>query len=190
VPQQQQVPLQQVQPSQQRRGPENVQQRIPQQQERGGYQQNRGGYQQNRGGYPQRSQQQAQSWQQQRGWLHGGGWQGGHENWRDNRAHVWRNEHRTWVQRGGYGGFFIPQDRFSLYFGSSHFFRIHTRPSLYLGYPSFQYGGYSFLLLDPWPEDWSDNWYDSDDLYIDYDDGYYLFNRRYPGEALAITIVT
>jgi len=59
-----------------------------------------------------------------------------------------------------------------------------------MGYPRFDYGGYSFLLLDPWPEYWSDNWYDSDDLYIDYGgDGYYLYNRRYPDVRLAVTIL-
>ena len=59
---------------------------------------------------------------------------------------------------------------------------------MYMGYPQFQYGGYSFLLLDPWPEYWSDNWYNADDLYIDYDDGYYLYNRSYPDVRLAITV--
>jgi hypothetical protein len=60
---------------------------------------------------------------------------------------------------------------------------------MYLGYPRFEYGGYSFLLVDPWPEYWSDNWYASDDLYVDYDnDGYYLFDRNYPQVRLAVTI--
>jgi hypothetical protein len=57
-----------------------------------------------------------------------------------------------------------------------------------MGYPRFEYGGYAFLLVDPYPEYWADNWYDSDDLYIDYDDGYYLYNRGYPQVRLAITI--
>jgi len=59
---------------------------------------------------------------------------------------------------------------------------------MYLGYPQFAYGGFSFLMVDPSPGDWSTNWYASDDVYIDYDDGYYLYNRRYPQERLAITI--
>jgi hypothetical protein len=59
---------------------------------------------------------------------------------------------------------------------------------MYLGYPRFEYSGYSFLLVDPWPEYWSDNWYDADDLYIDYDDGYYLYNRSYPQVRLAVMI--
>jgi hypothetical protein len=59
---------------------------------------------------------------------------------------------------------------------------------MYLGYPRFEYSGFSFLLVDPWPEYWSENWYDSDDLYVDDDDGYYLHKRRYPEVRLAITI--
>ena len=59
------------------------------------------------------------------------------------------------------------------------------------GYPRFTYGGYSFLLVDPWPEYWADNWYATDDVYIaydDYDNGYYLYNRRYPAIRLAISV--
>ena len=59
---------------------------------------------------------------------------------------------------------------------------------MYMGYPRFRYGGYSFLLLDPWPEYWSDDWYATDDVYVDYDDGYYLYNRRYPDVRLTISI--
>lgn len=63
---------------------------------------------------------------------------------------------------------------------------------MYLGYPRFEYQGTSFLLLDPWPANWSQNWYSADDLYIDYDDydqGYYLYNRDYPQQRLAIAIL-
>jgi hypothetical protein len=61
-----------------------------------------------------------------------------------------------------------------------------------MGYPRFDYNGFAFLIVDPWPEYWSDNWYDSDDVYVDYDyddSGYYLYNRRYPGVRLAVTVV-
>jgi hypothetical protein len=57
------------------------------------------------------------------------------------------------------------------------------------GYRRFQYGGYTFMMVDPWPEDWAQNWYATDDVYIGYHDGYYLYNRRYPDEAIAITVV-
>ena len=60
---------------------------------------------------------------------------------------------------------------------------------LFGGYPRFQYNGYWFSLLDPWPEYWSDDWYDNDDVYIDYyNDGYYLFNRRHPGVGIAVSV--
>jgi len=56
------------------------------------------------------------------------------------------------------------------------------------GHRRFQYGGYWFALVDPWPEYWSNDWYDSDDVYVDYyGDGYYLYNRRYPGDRIAIS---
>jgi hypothetical protein len=60
---------------------------------------------------------------------------------------------------------------------------------MYLGYPRFSYGGFSFLMVDPWPGDWPENWYTDDDVYVDYDDGYYLVNRQFPQERVAITIV-
>lgn len=137
---------------------------------------------------PQRTQQQARSWQQQKGWTQGGG-SVGHATFAQDRSQNWSSDHRTWAQRGGYGGYYIPQATFSLSFGSRHFFRLGGMPSMYMGYPRFSDGGFSFLILDPWPGDWAANWYSNDDVYVDYDNGYYLCNRTYPGERLAITIV-
>jgi flagellar motor protein MotB len=110
--------------------------------------------------------------------------------WQQHRASSWQADHRTWQQRGGYNGYRIPQDHFSGYFGSGHGFRIYSLPLIIVGgYPRFQYGGYWFSLIDPWPEDWSADWYQSDDVYIDYsNDGYYLYNRRHPGVGLAISV--
>jgi hypothetical protein len=35
----------------------------------------------------------------------------------------------------------------------------------------------------------ADDWYDNDDVYIVYaDGGYYMFNRRYPGDRIAISV--
>jgi hypothetical protein len=137
---------------------------------------------------PHRTEREAAAWQKQQGWLRPGAWKG-RGTWQQNRAQHWTIEHRTWVQRGGYGGYYIPHDRFVVHFGPQHWFRIRTRPVIYMGYPRFSYSGFSFLLVDPWPETWAETWYDSDDVYIDYDDGYYLYNRRHPGIALAITVV-
>jgi hypothetical protein len=108
--------------------------------------------------------------------------------WQRHRARNWQAEHRTWQQRGGYTGYRIPQVRYRRYFGRSHRFRIYTLPMLMFGeYPRFQYGGYWFSLVDPWPQYWSDNWYENDEVYIDYSgDGYYLYNRRYPRDRIAI----
>jgi hypothetical protein len=110
--------------------------------------------------------------------------------WQEHRAQNWQSEHRTWQQRGGYNGYRIPDDRYRGNFGPSHFFRVDRYPmEVYGGYPRFQYGGFWFGFVDPWPERWSDNWYDNDDVYIDYsDDGYYLFNRRYPGDRIAVMV--
>ncbi len=55
------------------------------------------------------------------------------------------------------------------------------------GYPRFQYDGYWISTVDP--EYWGDDWYDTDDVYVNYvDNGYYLYNRSYPGPGIAINI--
>lgn len=135
-----------------------------------------------------RTRQQAQTWQKQSGWRQDGAWQG-NTSWQQDRSSNWQADHRTWAQRGGYGGYYIPQASFSLHFGIGNWFRIQNQPIIVGGYPRFQYGGYSFLMVDPWPSDWAQNWYSADDVYVGYDNGYYLYNRQYPGEPIAITVV-
>jgi hypothetical protein len=110
--------------------------------------------------------------------------------WQQHRSQRWDSDHRTWQQRGGYRGYRIPDDRFRGYFGADHGFRIYGLPFLVVGgYPRFQYEGYWFSLVDPWPEYWGNDWYDNDDVYITYvDNGYYLYNRRYPDVGVAISI--
>jgi hypothetical protein len=106
------------------------------------------------------------------------------------RASSWNNDHRTWSQRGGYNGYRVPQDRFRLYFGSNHYFRIYGLPMVFVGgYPRFQYDGYWVTFVDPWPETWPEGWYETDDVYLDYtDDGYYVYDRVRPGPGIAVTI--
>jgi hypothetical protein len=163
--------------------PNPVQRRqVPQQQQRQQQQQ------------AQRNRQQAMEWQQRRGWARqGGAWQA-RNNWQQARAQRWSNDHRSWAQRGGYGGWFIPQDRYNTYFGPQRYFRIRQQPVMYMGYPRFDYQGVSFLLVDPYPEFWPENWYETDDVYVDYDPdgydaGYYMYNRRDPSFRLSISIV-
>ena len=125
--------------------------------------------------HPERTQDQQRVWQ---------------STWQEHRARSWQSDHRSWQQRGGYNGYRIPEDRYRGYFGPQHWFRISGQPfAVYGGYPRFQYEGYWITLLDPWPEYWSNDWYDNDDVYVDYrNDGYYMYNRRYPGAGIAISI--
>jgi hypothetical protein len=106
------------------------------------------------------------------------------------RAGSWQNEHQSWSQRGGYNGYRIPDNRFKQYFGRNHFFRISGLPLVFVGgMPRFQYDGYWVTLMDPWPETWGPNWYETDDVYLDYTgDGYYLYDRLYPGFPIAVTV--
>lgn len=178
--QQQQRRQTQKQPAQQRQQQaqrQRVQQRQ-QQQARNAQQQ-----QQRRGqlGRPQQARPQPQQRQEAR--QQQSAWQG-------RRAHNWQSEHRTWRERGGYRGYRIPSDRYDGYFGPNHFFRIYSYPVMVVGgYPRFQYDGFWFSLVDPWPQSWSNNWYENDDVYIVYSGGgYYLYNRSYPGYAIAVNV--
>jgi hypothetical protein len=113
-----------------------------------------------------------------------------HAGFAQSRARSWDNDHRSWAQRGGYHGYRIPDDRFRLYFGSNHYFRLNGLPMLFVGgYPRFQYDGYGVTFVDPWPEAWPATWYQTDDVYLDYtNDGYYLYNRMRPGPGIAVTL--
>ena len=106
------------------------------------------------------------------------------------RASSWNTDHKSWRDRGGYNGYRIQDNRFSLYFGRDHYFRIGGLPILFVGgFPRFQYDGYWITFVDPWPENWPPDWYLNDDIYLDYtDDGYYLYDRNYPGLGIAVTV--
>jgi hypothetical protein len=110
--------------------------------------------------------------------------------WQEHRSQRWESDHRNWQQRGGYNGYRIPDDRYRGYFGQDHGFRIYGLPFLVVGgYPRFQYEGYWISLVDPWPEYWGNDWYDNDDVFVTYaNNGYYLYNRRYPNVGIAISI--
>jgi len=79
----------------------------------------------------------------------------------------------------------IPDDRFHSNFGNAHRFHIGT-PVMVGGYSRFQYGGYWFGFVQPWPADW----FYTDDVYVDYiDGGYYLYNPYYPDTRVSINVV-
>jgi hypothetical protein len=112
-------------------------------------------------------------------------------SWRSHRARDFSREHRNWGARGGYHGYRIPSSFFRSHFGRSHYFRVRSLPFVVVGgRPSFQYDGYWFDIVDPYPEYWGDDWWDTDEVYVDYvNDGYYMFNRRFPDRpGIAISI--
>lgn len=78
----------------------------------------------------------------------------------------------------------IPDDKFKAHFGRGHTFK--AQGVIVQGQTQFQYGGYSFTLVDPWPVGWGYG----DDCYIDYIDGeYFLFDLLHPGVRIAIIVV-
>lgn len=110
--------------------------------------------------------------------------------WQQHESRNWQSDHRTWQQRGGYNGYRIPDNRYNGYFGSGHAFVIYSQPCMVVGgFPRFQYGGYWFSLVDPWPSYWASNWYETQDVYIVYaNNGYYMYNQRYPDIGMAISV--
>jgi cytoskeletal protein RodZ len=80
----------------------------------------------------------------------------------------------------------IPDEKFRASFGRQHTFHVQRERVINVAQPVVVYGGYSFQLVDSWPAQWAFD----DDCYIDYvDDGYYLFNPRYPGFRVAVIVV-
>src|SRR5271166_6324435 len=95
-----------------------------------------------------------------------------------------RSEERAQGARPAGKGGHIPDDRFRSHFGRGHHFR--AQGVIVQGQPQFQYGGYTFELVDAWPADWAY----TDDCYIDYIDGeYFLFDLLHPGVRIAIVVV-
>jgi len=110
--------------------------------------------------------------------------------WHGQRARHWQSEHRDWQERGGYEGYRIPEARYRSGFGPRHAFRLRRQPVAIIGgFINFQFGGFGFSILDPLPEYWSEDWYDSDDVYIDdVGGGYYLRSRRHPQDHVSLSI--
>jgi hypothetical protein len=85
------------------------------------------------------------------------------------------------AKQGGH----IPDDKFRANFGRSHTVVIH-QPVVVEGQPRFQFGGYWFAMVDPWPVGWAY----TDNCYIDYVNGeYVLFDLLHPGVSIVVTVV-
>jgi len=83
----------------------------------------------------------------------------------------------------GNGGGRIPDDRFRANFGQDHRFRVSQAD--YSRDRRFQYGGYWFGFVDPWPSNWL---YTQDVFVIEIDGVYYLCNPMYPGVNIALNL--
>ena len=81
----------------------------------------------------------------------------------------------------GNGGGRIPEDRYKANFGRDHRFRVTE--SNYRD-RRFQYGGYSFGLVDAWPSNWL---YTQDVFVVEINGVYYLCNASYPGVNIALS---
>lgn len=90
-------------------------------------------------------------------------------------------QHRDDAKRAGR----IPDDKFRAHFGREHTFHV-GHPVIVEGRPRFQYGGYSFIIAEPWPAGWG---YDDEVYVMDIDGVYYLVNVRHPETRLALTVV-
>ena len=75
----------------------------------------------------------------------------------------------------------IPDDRFRANFGREHTFRVSQGD--YRDH-RFQYGGYWFGFVDPWPANWL---YTQDVFVVEIDGVYYLCNPVYPGVNIALS---
>jgi type IV secretory pathway VirB10-like protein len=97
------------------------------------------------------------------------------------QAHA-QQSHPADGNRGSYAHGRISDDHYAASFGSGH--RFHISQSDYQ-HRRFQYGGYSFGFVDPWPVGWGY----SDDVYVVYvDGGYYMYDPVHPGVRIAISI--
>jgi hypothetical protein len=105
------------------------------------------------------------------------------EKEKDNKQAV--HQEQRGEQREGKEGGRIPEDRFRANFGRQHTFQI-GHPVIVGGTPRFQYGGYWFVIVQPWPVDWAY----TDVVYVDYiDGGYYLLSPVHPGVQISINVI-
>jgi hypothetical protein len=137
---------------------------------------------------PSRTETNAKEWQNKRMWRQNGTWQGS-ATWLGSRATDWQNERASWPQRGGYGGAFVSQADYDRHFSTAHDFRLKSQPDMKRGYPHFKRDGVHFMMVDPYPQHWNEKWHETDDVYIQYDQGYYLHNRRDPAHAIAVMVL-
>lgn len=89
------------------------------------------------------------------------------------------------VANGGRGQR-IPDDQFRTHFGREHHFHVQRAQIVNQAQPQFVYGGYTFVLQQPWPAEWAFD----DDCYVDYVDGdYYMYDLNHPGIQILVFVI-
>jgi hypothetical protein len=79
----------------------------------------------------------------------------------------------------------IPEDKFRASFGRQHTFVI-SRPVIVENRPRFQFSGFWFEVIDPWPAGWAF----TDECFVDFIDGeYFLFDVLHPNERVVVFLV-
>ena len=178
--QQAQAPKQQQQHQQQAQAPKQHQQQeaqAPKQQQQHQQQQAQAPKQQQHQNQQAKGQQQQQAKGQQQD-------RSSHAPQRTQQA-VERQRAQPELRLSARGSGRIPDERFRSNFGHQHSFHMGN-PVLVGGYSRFQYSGFWFGFVEPWPT----GWYYTDDVYIDYvDGGYYMYDPYYPGARFAISVV-
>jgi hypothetical protein len=77
----------------------------------------------------------------------------------------------------------ISDDHYRASFGSGHNFHVNQGD---YDHRRFDYGGYSFGFIDPWPVGWGY----TDNVYVVYDDGaYYMYDVVHPGIRISVSIL-
>lgn len=108
---------------------------------------------------------------------------------KDSQGQAKSNEQAQPEQRAGNArpagkGGHIPDDKFRAHFGRSHSFAAKT--VIVSSQTQFQYSGYTFEFVDPWPQGWAY----TDECYIDYIDGeYFVFDVLHPGVRIAVIVL-
>jgi hypothetical protein len=101
----------------------------------------------------------------------------------ERKPEVQRPDDAGHAQHAGNGR--IPEDKFKTHFGREHTFHI-GHPVIVGGRPRFTYGGYSFIIAQPWPAGWG---YDDDVYVVDVNGVYYLVDVAHPGVQLELSVV-
>ena len=79
----------------------------------------------------------------------------------------------------------IADEHFRTRFGREHHFAVRN-VVVVGGERRFEYSGYRFGFVEPWPGGWAY----TDNVYIDLVDGeYYLYNLRHPGVRILVTVL-